>query len=145
MRSLKTMVAAGAAGVLMLALGACGSSSSSSSKSSASSNGSVAAGVQTPSDEPLTGGKKGGTLNVQQSEDFEHLDPGQSYFSLDYEITDATQRSLYSYKPNTFSAATPDMAEGPAADRRRQQADHDQNPQRRPLQPAGQPRSDGRR
>jgi peptide/nickel transport system substrate-binding protein len=51
---------------------------------------------------------------VVQVEDFEHLDPGQSYFELDYEITSATQRSLYSYKPNTFSEVTPDLAEGPA-------------------------------
>ena len=59
--------------------------------------------MQTPTTESLTGGKKGGALNVVQTEDFEHLDPGQSYFQLDYEITYATQRSLYSYKPNTFS------------------------------------------
>jgi len=70
--------------------------------------------VQTPATESLTGGKRGGVLNDLQTEDFEHLDPGQSYFQLDYEITAATQRSLYSYKPNTFEETTPDMAEGPA-------------------------------
>jgi peptide/nickel transport system substrate-binding protein len=113
MRSLRTIVAAAVAGVVVLALAACGSSSSSSS-SSASANGSIPAGVQTPTAESLTGGKRGGVLNEVQSEDFEHLDPGQSYFQLDYQITDATQRSLYSYKPNTFTAATPDMAEGEA-------------------------------
>jgi peptide/nickel transport system substrate-binding protein len=115
MRSLRTMVAAGVTAVLVLALAACGSSSSSSSSSSStSSNGTIPAGVQTPTTESLTGGKKGGTLNVEQNEDYEHLDPGQSYFSLDYDITNATQRSLFSYKPNTFSVATPDMAEGEA-------------------------------
>ena len=46
-------------------------------------------------------------------EDFEHLDPGQAYFSVDYEAMYATQRPLYSYKPNTFAAPTPDMASGP--------------------------------
>jgi len=70
--------------------------------------------VQTPATESLTGGKQGGVLNEVQSEDFEHLDPGQAYFQLDYQITSATQRGLYSYKPNTFTEATPDMAEGPA-------------------------------
>jgi len=111
MRSLRTIVVAAVAGALMLALAACGSSSSSSS-GSASANGSIPAGVQTPATESLTGGKRGGALNEVQSEDFEHLDPGQAYFQLDYQITSATQRGLYSYKPNTFTQATPDMAEG---------------------------------
>ncbi|MEA2334595.1 MAG: peptide/nickel transport system substrate-binding protein, partial [Solirubrobacteraceae bacterium] len=115
MRSLRTTVAAAAAVALMFALAACGSSSSSSkSSASASSNGAIPAGVLTPATESLTGGKKGGTLNVVQTEDFEHLDPGQSYFALDYDIMEATQRQLYSYKPNTFSEPTPDLAEGPA-------------------------------
>jgi peptide/nickel transport system substrate-binding protein len=113
MRSLRTIMAAVVASALMFALAACGSSSSSSNKS-ANSGSAIPAGVLTPTNESLTGGKKGGTLNVVQAEDFEHLDPGQSYFLLDYEITHATQRSLYSYKPNTFSESTPDMAEGPA-------------------------------
>jgi peptide/nickel transport system substrate-binding protein len=115
MRSLRTIVAVGLAGALMLALAACGSSKSTSSTSStsSSSNGSIPAGVLTPATESLTGGKRGGTLNVVQTEDFEHLDPGQSYFALDYDIMEATQRYLYSYKPNTFSVATPDMAEAP--------------------------------
>jgi peptide/nickel transport system substrate-binding protein len=113
MRSLRTILPVAVAAALAMVLAACGSSSNTSS-TSASSNGSIPAGVQTPTSEPLTGGKKGGTLNVVQSEDFEHLDPGQSYFQIDYGITSATQRSLYSYKPNTFSQATPDIAEGPA-------------------------------
>ncbi|HEX3910804.1 MAG TPA: ABC transporter substrate-binding protein [Solirubrobacteraceae bacterium] len=116
MRSLRTILLVAVAAVLALALAACGSSSSSSSSSSSASqgSGSVPAGVKTPADESLTGGKKGGTLNVVQNEDFEHLDPGQAYFQLDYQITNATQRSLYSYKPNTFSESSPDLAAGPA-------------------------------
>jgi peptide/nickel transport system substrate-binding protein len=100
------------AGALAVALAACGSSSSSSSASAGSSP--VPNGVKSPVTESLTGGKRGGVLNDLQSEDFEHLDPGQAYFQLDYQITNATQRTLYSYKPNTFSQATPDMAEGSA-------------------------------
>ena len=110
MRSLRTMLVALAAGALMLALAACGSSSNSNQTATGSS---VPAGVLTPATESLNGGKKGGTLNALQNEDFEHLDPGQSYFALDYDILDATQRYLYSYKPNTFSVSTPDLAEGP--------------------------------
>ncbi|HEY4452558.1 MAG TPA: ABC transporter substrate-binding protein [Solirubrobacteraceae bacterium] len=105
------MTAVGIAGALVLALAACGSSKGSAS-TSASAGGSIPAGVLTPATESLTGGKMGGTLTALQTEDFEHLDPGQAYFALDYDIMEATQRYLYSYKPNTFSEATPDMAEG---------------------------------
>jgi peptide/nickel transport system substrate-binding protein len=110
MRSLRTILLAAVALALTAALSACGSSSS----KSASAGGSVPAGVQTPTNESLTGGKRGGTLNEVQVEDFEHLDPGQSYFQVDYQITSATQRTLFAYKPNTFTEAVPDLAEGPA-------------------------------
>jgi peptide/nickel transport system substrate-binding protein len=110
MRSLRMITVAALAGMLALALAACGSSSSSSS--SANNGAGVAAGVNTPKTATLTGGKKGGTLSVLNHEDFEHIDPGQSYFSVDYEAVYATQRPLYSYKPTTFSEVTPDMAEG---------------------------------
>jgi peptide/nickel transport system substrate-binding protein len=113
MRSLRTILLVAVGLALTVALAACGSSSSSSS-SAGTTSGSLPAGVKNPVTEALTGGKRGGVLNEAQSEDFEHLDPGQAYFQLDYQITNATQRSLYSYKPNTFSESTPDLAEGPA-------------------------------
>jgi peptide/nickel transport system substrate-binding protein len=111
MRSLRTIVLAVIAGVLAAALAACGSSTSSNG-TTAGSGSSLPAGVKNPVNESLSGGKRGGVLNEVQSEDFEHLDPGQAYFQLDYQITNSTQRALYSYKPNTFSQTTPDMAEG---------------------------------
>ena len=113
MRSLRTILLVAVGLALTVALTACGSSSNSSS-SGGTTSGSLPAGVKNPVSESLTGGKRGGVLNEAQSEDFEHLDPGQAYFQLDYQITNATQRSLYSYKPNTFSESTPDLAEGPA-------------------------------
>src|SRR6202023_1418182 len=58
--------------------------------------------------------RRGGTLNVVNHEDYEHIDPGQSYFAIDYEAVYATSRPLYSYKPNNFKEPVPDMAEGPA-------------------------------
>ncbi len=109
MRSIRTLSLAALAGVAVLALAACGSSSSSSSGNASIT---VAGGIQTPATESLTGGKKGGTLTVLNHEDFQHIDPGLSYFAIDYEATYATQRPLYSYKPNTFKETTPDMAEG---------------------------------
>jgi peptide/nickel transport system substrate-binding protein len=110
MRSLRTITLAVLAGLCALALAACGSSSSS---TSANNGLATAQGVQTPVSEPQTGGKRGGTLTVLNHEDFEHIDPGQSYFDIDYQVVYATQRPLYSYKPNTFAAPIPDLAEGP--------------------------------
>jgi peptide/nickel transport system substrate-binding protein len=64
-----------------------------------------------PTTESLTSGKRGGTLTVLDETDFEHLDPGIAYYSLDYEVVFATQRPLYSSKPNS-TEPTPDMASG---------------------------------
>jgi peptide/nickel transport system substrate-binding protein len=100
-----------AGAILALGLAACGSSNNSSSVGGGLH---AAAGIMTPASETLSGGKRGGTLTVLDHEDFEHLDPGQAYFALDYEIMHPTQRSLYSYPPNSFSAPVPDMAAGPA-------------------------------
>jgi peptide/nickel transport system substrate-binding protein len=118
MKSIRSVAAAGLVAGLALLLAACGSSnsgsSSSSSGSTSSSNSASAAlstgGYKSPLTEPLTG-KTGGTLTVLQEIDFEHLDPGIAYFSVDYAVVFATQRPLYSQKPNS-TEATPDMAEG---------------------------------
>src|ERR1700689_830998 len=58
----------------------------------------------------LYNGKPGGTLTVYSQEDFEHLDPGESYFSLDYAVVYATQRPLFVYPPNSTSVLEPDLA-----------------------------------
>jgi peptide/nickel transport system substrate-binding protein len=114
------MIAAAATVALLgLVVTACGSSSSTSSTSSSSSSAGGGAnavstgGFQNPTTESLTGGKRGGTLQVLNESDFEHIDPGVAYFSLDYTVVFATQRPLYSNKPNTATEATPDMASGP--------------------------------
>jgi peptide/nickel transport system substrate-binding protein len=105
------LTSAALAGVLALGLAACGSSSSSVSGGSGIK---VASGIQTPLTEAQSGGKRGGTLTVLNHTDFEQIDPGQAYFNIDYQAIYATQRPLYSYKPNTFAAPSPDMASGPA-------------------------------
>jgi peptide/nickel transport system substrate-binding protein len=104
-----------------LALGACGSSESSGAGAGAVAGIKAPAGVKTPETEPLSGGIRGGTLTVLNHADFEHLDPGQAYGSVDYQAVYATQRPLYSYKPDTFSSPSPDLASGPpqiSADRK---------------------------
>lgn len=117
MRSIRSVAAIALVAVMGLVLAACGSSSSSSSSSSgsagttAASNGKFDTGpYANPTTESLTGGKKGGTLEVLDETDFEHLDPGIAYYALDYEVVFATQRPLYSNKPNTATEKSPDMA-----------------------------------
>jgi peptide/nickel transport system substrate-binding protein len=116
MRSIRSVTAAGLVTGLALLLAACGSSNSSSPSSSSSSSSTSAnaalstGGYKSPLTEPETG-KTGGTLTVLQETDFEHLDPGIAYFSVDYAVVFATQRPLYSQKPNE-TTETPDMAEG---------------------------------
>ena len=100
--------------VVAVVLAACGSSGSGSSTSAGSGSGLETGGYKSPLTESLTGGKKGGTLQVLQETEFEHLDPGESYYNLDYPVVFATQRPLYSYKPNQSEENTPDMASGPA-------------------------------
>ncbi len=120
MRSTRTIAAIAIAVLLGLVIAACGSSSNSSSGGSGSTSGSGSGenavstgGFQSPTTQSLTGGKRGGTLQVLDETDFEHLDPGIAYYSLDYTVVFATQRPLYSNKPNTASEASPDMASGP--------------------------------
>ncbi len=120
MKSIRIVAAISLASALALALAGCGTSSSSPSVGSGTSVVSTG-GFQSPLTQSLTTGKRGGTLVVLNETEFEHLDPGIAYYNIDYEVVDATQRALYSYKPNTTTEATPDMASGPpeiAADNR---------------------------
>ncbi len=115
MRSIRSVAAAALVAGLALLLAACGSSSSGTGSSSSPTSTSASAalstgGYKSPLTEPQTG-KTGGALTVLQEIDFEHLDPGIAYFSVDYAVVFATQRPLYSQKPNS-TEETPDMAEG---------------------------------
>ena len=65
------------------------------------------------SGENLYNGIRGGTLTVEDSNDFQSLDPGRAYYSLDYEVVYATQRPLFSYPPNETETPSPDLASGP--------------------------------
>jgi peptide/nickel transport system substrate-binding protein len=116
MRSIRSVAAAALVAGLALLLAACGSSSTTTNSTTSSSTPASSAsaalstgGYQSPLSEALTG-KRGGTLTALQETDFEHLDPGIAYFSVDYAVVFATQRPLYSQKPNS-TEATPDMAE----------------------------------
>jgi peptide/nickel transport system substrate-binding protein len=111
MRTTKLTAAAIAAAASTLVLAACGGSNDD-NKSGGSSAGSTAANgladVGTSSDQ-----KKGGTLKVVTAEGWEHLDPGQSYFQIDYLVVYAVHRPLYSFTPDSPRDPVPDLAEGP--------------------------------
>ena len=115
MRSIRAVAVAARRVVVAVVLAACGSSGSAvrAAELEQRQRSSSTGGYQSPLTESLTGGKKGGTLQVLNETDFEHLDPGSAYYSLDYPVVFATQRPLYSYKPNTAAEATPDLASGP--------------------------------
>ena len=111
----RKLASAALAGALALGLAACGSSSSGVGGIESGGSGiTVAKGIQTPQTQALSGGKRGGTLTVLNQTDFEQIDPGLAYYNIDYEVVYATQRPLFSYKPNTFSDPSPDMASEPA-------------------------------
>ncbi len=103
---------AGALCALVLGLAACGGSSSKSSTSSSGTSSSSLKPALDGSGQTLTNGKKGGTLTVFQHEDFEHLDPGESYFALDYAVQYPTQMPLYIFAPNSSTTIEPNLASG---------------------------------
>jgi peptide/nickel transport system substrate-binding protein len=108
--ALRLTPAAVAVTAAALVVAACGSSNNNSSGggggggTSTSSKGMANVAVS-------QGQKKGGTLNVVSNEGWEHLDPGQGYFQIDYVVIYATQRPLYSFKPDNGNQMVPDLAE----------------------------------
>jgi peptide/nickel transport system substrate-binding protein len=101
----------------VVALAACGSSSKSSSSSSgANTSSGGSGGISTagladtkpkPSEQHM-----GGTLDVISNEGWEHLDPGASYFQIDYLVVYATQTPLYTFTPSS-DTPVPLLAQGP--------------------------------
>jgi peptide/nickel transport system substrate-binding protein len=114
MRPITAVASLALAALLAVALAACGSSATSSTGNTEGASGTVSTGgFQSPTTESLTAGKRGGTLVVLNESDFESLDPGNTYYDIDYEVVLATQRPLYSHKPNSVEPS-PDIASGPA-------------------------------
>jgi len=112
-----SLTALAVTGLLAVGVAACGSSSSSSSSgggpsssSSAKSSSIPLKAGENPVGQTLTGKKKGGTLTVYSTGDFEHLDPGQAYYALDYAVIQATDRTLFAYPPNSTDTVRPDLA-----------------------------------
>ncbi len=114
----RRLAAFAVSGLLAVGVAACGSSSSNSSSGGGSGSGTTSSASiplkpgENPAGQVLTGPtkKRGGTLNVLSNGDFEHLDPGEAYYALDYALVYATNRPLFSYLPNNTSTVSPDLA-----------------------------------
>ena len=61
---------------------------------------------------PPKDAKTGGKLTVLWSGDVDHIDCGQTYYQMGNFICNATQKQLYSYKPEDGATMVPDLAEG---------------------------------
>jgi peptide/nickel transport system substrate-binding protein len=59
------------------------------------------------------GAKAGGDLTVVYAADVDNIDPGITYYQYGMNVAYATQRPLYSYKPDNAKSLEPDLAEGP--------------------------------
>jgi len=97
----RAAVAASAA--LALVVAGCGSSSNDNSSSTPKA-GSAPAG---------SSAKKGGDLKVLYAADVDFMDPRATYYQYGFLVAYATQRPLYSYKPDDAKTPEPDLAEGP--------------------------------
>jgi peptide/nickel transport system substrate-binding protein len=85
-----------------IGVAACGGSGSSSTpKPSANSN------------KAPTGAKPGGDLTVLYNGDVDFIDPRLTYYQYGMNVAYATQRPLYSYKPDDATTPVPDLASGP--------------------------------
>jgi peptide/nickel transport system substrate-binding protein len=55
--------------------------------------------------------KKGGDLSVLYAGDVDNIDPGVTYYQYGFPVAYATQRPLYSFKPDDAKNPEPDLAE----------------------------------
>ena len=99
-RSIRWTLFAAVLAALALVVSACGGDDN----NSGSSN--------TNSSNPTEQGKKGGTLTYLAASDIDYLDPGQTYYTFGSMVAYATNRPLYSFKPDNSQTPIPDLADG---------------------------------
>lgn len=95
----------GCIALFALVLAACGGSSDDASTPPTTSGG---FGAALPSDDQ----KRGGKLKLLSAESFSNIDPGAIYSQLAYMVASATQRGLYTFKPDDPKTPVPDLADG---------------------------------
>src|SRR3954447_14938584 len=90
--------------LLALFVAACGDDNSSSSSTQAAEKSSA------DQKAAISGGQKGGTLTQLGSTDVDFLDPGHSYYTAGFQVIYATNRTLYSFRPDDGAHPVPDLA-----------------------------------
>ena len=103
-RTLRFLVA-GMLVVLAFVVAACGGDDNSSSSTSKSS-----AGTESNAKTADAPAKKGGKITMLASSDVDFLDPGHTYYTFGEMVTLATNRPLYSFKPEDANKPVPDLA-----------------------------------
>jgi peptide/nickel transport system substrate-binding protein len=88
-------------GAIALFAAACGSSANKNSGSSPGTN------------TPAKAGKQGGHVTVLSAGDVDYIDPGQTYYQFGYMLNQATNRTLYQFKPGDTNTPTADIADAP--------------------------------
>ena len=57
--------------------------------------------------------KRGGELTMLWTQDVDSIDPGQTYYQMGFTVAYATQRPLFSWKPDDSEHPVPDLAAAP--------------------------------
>ena len=122
MRPFRLTLTLVAAIALVIAVAACGSSgrvravplaaAAAAAAPAAAAAAAVSRLVGLANTKPLPTQKMGGTLHMISNEGWEHLDPGASYFQIDYLVVYATQTPLYMFTPNSPTRPVPALADG---------------------------------
>src|SRR4051794_945512 len=77
------------------------------------SSGAAACGAGRPRSGHAETSKRGGTLTVLWAADVDHIDCGETSLASGTMICNATQKPLYSHRPNDGTTLVPDLADGP--------------------------------
>jgi peptide/nickel transport system substrate-binding protein len=111
-RSHLRFLVAGMLVVLAFVVAACGGDDNKSSDSG--SGGGTSSATKTNAQAADTAAKKGGKLTMLASSDVDYVDPGHTYYTFGEMVTLATNRPLYSFKPEDANKPVPDLADGEA-------------------------------
>jgi peptide/nickel transport system substrate-binding protein len=103
-RSVRWTLFASVIAALALFVAACGGSDDNDNGGGASTSAQKSGGTE------IKAGKPGGTLTYLAAGDVDYLDPGQTYYTFGYGVLYATNRTLYSFKPDNSVKPVPDLA-----------------------------------
>ena len=95
--------------VLAFVIAACGGSDNNSSSTGSTAGSAADANNGKTAD---AAARKGGTVTMLAASDVDYVDPGHTYYTFGEMVTLATNRPLYSFKPDDANKPVPDLADG---------------------------------